>query len=75
MLSVYWKQWIIAAGLRSLKAFFTALLPLLLAGNAAINITTIDWKTAIGLATTSALLSLIWSIKGIPEVDKRDNHK
>lgn len=58
-------KWLKAAGIRALKTFAqtcVALIP------AAVTITQVDWKVVLGSAALSAVVSVLTSIAGIPEV-------
>lgn len=59
------KKWAIAASVRAIKTFAqtaVALIP------AAVTITQVDWKVVIGSAALAAVVSLLTSVAGIPEV-------
>ena len=60
------KAWWKAAGIRALKTFCQALVALI--GTDAVNIVSLDWPAMIGIALTSAVLSLLTSIAGLPEL-------
>ena len=60
------KKWIAAAGMRALKTFCQGCVTLI--GADYINIMDLDWKTIIGTALTMALLSLLTSVAGLPEL-------
>lgn len=62
-MSKWWK----CAGIRALKTFCQGLITLI--GSDMVSIVDIDWKTAIGMAATMALVSLLTSVAGLPEVD------
>ena len=64
------KKWFKAAGIRALKTFAqtaVALIP------AVASITAVDWKIVIGTATLSAVVSILTSVAGIPEVESEEN--
>ena len=61
------KAWWRAAGIRALKTFCQALAALI--GTNAVNIVELDWLTMFGIAATSAVLSLLTSVAGLPEVE------
>lgn len=62
----YWKKWTKAAIIRALRTFGQA-------GVASIPVTAIvyqiDWKMILGIAATSAILSIFTSLSGLPEVE------
>lgn len=60
----FWKS----ALIRALRTFCQSLVALI--GTDAINIVNIDWLTIIGIAATTAVMSLLTSIAtGLPESD------
>jgi len=66
------KEWWNAAGTRAIKTASQVLIAsgvLGITGDAA-NLWAIDWKSAIGLALGTALLSLVYSLAGLPEVEE-----
>jgi len=58
--------WFKAAGVRALKTFAQAAIALIPAG---VTIEAIDWRVVLGTAALAAVLSLLTSIAGLPEVD------
>ena len=64
MTKSFWKS----AGIRALRTFCQSLVTLI--GTDAINIICIDWLTILGIAATTALMSILTSIAtGLPESD------
>ena len=61
------KKWIKAAGIRALKTFCQGLATMI--GAKQVNIVSLDWPTMLGMAATMAVVSLLTSAAGIPEVD------
>ena len=61
-----YKKWAYAAGIRALKTFCQGLITLI--GSDYINIIDIDWPSALGMAATMALISLLTSMAGLPEL-------
>lgn len=59
------KDWAAAAGIRAVKTFFQNLLVVLPVG---VSIEQMGWVGAIGVAAGAAVLSLITSLAGLPEV-------
>lgn len=57
--------WFKAAGIRALKTFAQAAIALIPAG---VTIEAIDWRVVLGTAALAAVLSLLTSIAGLPEV-------
>lgn len=62
------KEWLYRAGIRALKTFCQGCIALI--GADYINIMDIDWATILGTAATMALLSLLTSIAGLPELEQ-----
>ena len=60
-------KWIKAAGIRALKTFCQGLATMI--GAQQVNIISLDWPTMLGMAATMAVVSLLTSAAGIPEVD------
>lgn len=62
----WWKKWIGAASIRALKTFAQSMITLI--GTDYINIVDLNWASILGISATMALLSLLTSIAGLPEV-------
>ena len=65
----YWMQWIKAAGIRALKTFAQTAVGMITVGAA---LSDIDWILVGSVSAVAAIASLLTSIVGIPEVDKKD---
>lgn len=63
----YWKHWWKAAGVRALKTVAQTAIALI---PAVATITEVDWVTVAGTAALAGLVSLLTSIKGLPEVEE-----
>lgn len=61
------KKWFKAAGVRAIKTIAQAAITLI--GSDVVNIVSLDWKYIVGACATCGLLSLLTSIKGLPEVE------
>ena len=61
------RRWIIAAGIRAIKTFCQGAVTLI--GADYINIVNIDWPYILGTCATMALLSLLTSAAGLPELE------
>ena len=61
-----WKQWAQAAGVRAVKTMAQSAVAML---PAAATITAVDWKVVIGTAALAGVVSVLTSIKGLPEVE------
>lgn len=60
------KTWWKAAGVRALKTFCQTAVSMLTVGQAFIDI---DWMNVLSVSGVAAVISLLTSIAGIPEVD------
>ena len=61
-----WKAWGKAAGVRAVKTAAqtaVAMVPV------AVNVTEVGWATVAGTAACAAILSLLTSLAGLPEVE------
>ena len=61
-----WIEWGRAAGIRALKTVAEATLAMI---PAAVSITAVDWLTVAGTAALAGVVSLLISIKGLPELE------
>lgn len=61
------RKWFINAGIRAVKTFAQTAVSLITVGN---MITTLDWVEILSISATSAVVSLLTSIAGIPEVEE-----
>ena len=68
MKTVFTKKWLICAGVRAIRTFSQGLVTLI--GSDMINIVDLDWVKMLGIAATMAVVSLLTSIAGLPEVDE-----
>ena len=62
----YWLQWAKAAGIRSVKTVAETAVSLI--GANAVNIVSLDWANILGVCATAGIVSLLVSLKGLPEV-------
>lgn len=60
-------QWIKAAGIRALKTFAQTMIATI--GTTAI-MENVDWKVVISASALAALLSILTSVAGLPEVEE-----
>lgn len=60
-------MWLKAALIRAIKTFAQAMVAQIGAGT--IGITDFDWLTALSISAMAAVLSILTSIAGLPEVD------
>lgn len=61
------KKWLVAAGVRAVKAAAEGAVAVL--GTNTLFIGDVNWLAVLSGAIMGAVLSLLFSIKGIPEVD------
>lgn len=59
------KKWIKAAVIRAVKTFCQSAVSLITVGNI---ITEIGWMEVLGISATAAVVSLLTSVAGLPEV-------
>ena len=62
----YWTQWGKAAGIRAIKTAAETAVSLI--GANAVNIVSLDWPNIVGVCATAGIVSLLVSLKGLPEV-------
>lgn len=62
-----WKEWLRATLIRMLRTFCQGLATLI--GTDMISIVDLNWPQMLGISATMALLSLLTSVAGLPEVD------
>lgn len=65
----YWIEWGKAAIVRSVKTFAQVAGSMITAGQAFMEV---NWLAIISISGTAAILSLITSVAGIPEVKKKE---
>lgn len=63
------KDWFKAAGIRAIKTVAEAAIAMIGTG---VLMSDIDWLKVVSASAVAGILSLLWSIKGIPEVDLKD---
>ncbi len=68
-LSVNTEKWLKAAGVRAVKTFAQTAVSLITVGN---MVTDLDWASIIGISATSAIVSILTSVAGIPEVESEE---
>ena len=68
--TIFNKDWWVCALVRALKTFCQGLITLI--GVEYIHIGDIDWPYVLGVSATMALLSLLSSIAGLPEVETHE---
>lgn len=65
-------EWFKAAGIRAIKTAAQTAVPLI---PVAAMVTQVDWKTVLGCSATSAIISLLTSVLGIPEVEAKEEEE
>lgn len=60
------KKWLINAGIRAIKTFAQTAVAMITVGQ---MITEVNWIQIIGVSATSAVISILTSVAGIPEVE------
>lgn len=60
------RDWIKAALIRAVKTFAESMIGCITVGAA---ISDINWVHALSVSAVATILSILWSIKGLPEVD------
>ena len=62
----YWKKWFKAAGIRALKTFAQTAVGVI---GASALISDVSWVAVISASALAALMSLLTSVAGLPEVE------
>ena len=61
----YWKLWIKAAGIRAMKTFAQTMVGVI---GASALISEVSWMTVLSSGALAALMSILTSVAGLPEV-------
>lgn len=64
-----WREWLKAAGIRAVKTFAQTMVGSIAVGAA---IHEVDWLRALSISAVACILSLLTSLAGLPEVDKKE---
>lgn len=64
-----WKEWLKAALIRAVRTFAQAAIAMITVGQA---FTDIDWLNVISVSGVAAVLSILTSLAGLPEVPAED---
>lgn len=59
-------KWLKAAGIRAVKTFAQTFVSMLVVGQAVADV---DWKNVVSVATVAAVISIMTSVAGLPEVE------
>ena len=68
MMNWDWKEWTLAALIRAVKTFAQAFTAMITVGAA---FPEIDWLRALSVSGVAFVLSILTSLGGLPEVDKK----
>lgn len=69
---MYWLDWFKAAGIRAIKTFAQSMLSMIAIGAA---MSEIQWGYVLSVAVVAAILSMLTSVAGLPEVDKEEKEE
>lgn len=69
-MNAYWKNWLKAAGIRSLKTVAQTAVSML-TGNM-VGVLDVDWLPVLSVSVMAGIVSLLTSVAGIPEVKAED---
>ena len=62
------KEWFKAAGIRALRTFAQTAVGMV--GGEMVGLLDVDWIGVLSVAVTAAILSLLTSVAGLPELEK-----
>lgn len=62
----YLKKWLAAAAIRALKTFAQSAVAMIAVGSGFVDV---DWLNVVSVSGVAALLSILTSIGGLPEVE------
>lgn len=68
--SINTKDWLKASAIRAIKTFAQTAVSLITVGN---MVTELNWASILGISATSAIVSVLTSIAGIPEVTESED--
>ena len=66
----HWKEWTRAAVIRAVKTFAQSCVAMI---PAAMTITQVDWRTVVGTGVLAAVVSILTSLAGLPEVNLKED--
>lgn len=69
----YWINWAKAAGVRAVKTVAETAISLI--GADMVNIVSLDWLNIAGVCATAGVLSILVSLKGLPEVPMWEDYE
>lgn len=62
------KEWFKAAGIRAIRTFAQTAVGII--GGEMVGLLDVDWIGVLSVAATAAILSLLTSVAGLPELEK-----
>lgn len=62
------KKWVKAAGIRAIRTFAQTMLAMI--GGNTVGVMEVDWGGIMSVAMTAAIMSLLTSLAGLPELDE-----
>ena len=65
-----WKKWAKAAGIRAIKTFAQTAVGML--SGELVGILEVNWLSVLSVSATSAVLSILTSLAGLPEVENAE---
>lgn len=68
--SINTKDWLKASAIRAIKTFAQTTVSLITVGN---MVTELNWASILGISVTSAIVSVLTSVAGIPEVTESED--
>ena len=71
-MNLYTKEWFEAAGIRALRTFAQAAIATI-GTSAALG--AVDWRMVVSSSVLAAILSMLTSLAGLPEVDNEQVHQ
>lgn len=63
-----WKQWVKAAGIRALKT--AAQTGVALLGTGMVGVLDVDWVQFVSVVALAAIMSMLTSLAGLPELER-----
>lgn len=67
MKNVVFKEWAKAAGIRAVKTVAETALSMLTVGQGVMEV---NWVNVASVSLVAGIISILWSVKGLPEVQK-----
>lgn len=64
-----WIEWLQKAGIRAAKTVAQAAITLI--GSDMVSVVDLDWEYILGVCVTMGILSLLFSVKGLPELGEQ----